>query len=226
MQFNKPIIGLTGGLASGKSTVASFFKSIGDCDVISSDEVSREVMQPGQACFEDIVKEFGKEILLPADDQGVEYIDRKALRKIVFGDSLEAQANLKKLEAITHPYIRARELELFNRSDKDYILWDVPLLIEKKLWDYCDEIIVVQADRQTQIQRALTRDPTANLKIIVDILNTQATNEERVAHAKYVIINDDNVSKKDLELKVSRINNLIMEGTVKRFRKNLQTIKA
>ncbi|RIY32448.1 dephospho-CoA kinase [Psittacicella melopsittaci] len=226
MRLNKPIIGLTGGIASGKSTVANIFRNIGDCDIISSDDVSREVMQPGHPCYDEVVKTFGEGILLPEDSTGQRPIDRKALRSLVFGTSEQAKENLALLESITHPHIRSRELELFSKSEKDYILWDVPLLIEKKLWSYCDEIIVVQANRQTQIQRALERDPTTNLKIIVDILNAQASNQEREKHAKYVIVNDDTVTIKELSQKVGRVNNLIMEGTVKRFRRNLMNLKS
>ncbi|MFC6277384.1 dephospho-CoA kinase [Psittacicella hinzii] len=227
MQINKPIVGLTGGIASGKSTVASFFRLMGDCDVVSSDEVSREVMQPGHPCYLAVVAEFGTGILGKADPnnpKALRPIDRKLLRNLVFGNTPKKNAAREKLEKITHPFIRQREQELFAQSTKDYILWDVPLLIEKGLWRDCNEVIVVQADRQTQILRALERDPSANLKVIVDILNTQASNEQRAKYADFIILNNENVTKTELISKVAKINGYIMDGTVKRFRKNQQDL--
>lgn len=222
MQHRKPIIGLTGGMASGKSLIAKMFKDLGNCDVISADQVNAELMQPGNKGYDGVIAIFGKDILVDSAEEGsnpLSPIDRTKLRELVFTETPEAQANLKLLEDTLYPLIIARCQELFNHSTKDYIIWEVPLLIEKKWYVYCDEVVTVYCDRQTQIQRALERNSSYTLKVVVDMLNKQATNQERVQRSRYVILNQAEVTIEDLKEKVAIINQMILDEVVSKFRR-------
>lgn len=217
MEYVKPIIALTGGIASGKSTVTKYFKQIGDCDVISADEIAQLVVLPGRPAYHEVVAKFGDKILCKVDEKHphlLPEINRKALRQLVFGSSEASKKRLELLESIIHPYIKEQTQELINCSTKEFILWDVPLLYEKGLYNQAHEVIAIRCDRRTQIQRSLDRDPTMNLKIIRDIMDHQATDEQRESIAKYVLVNTGDVTESMLADKVARLNQLIMEGIV------------
>ncbi len=145
------IIGLTGGIASGKSMVASILKDMG-ATVIDADQLARKVVEPGTVAHREIVETFGSGILLP--DGG---IDRKALGAIVFSDA-EAR---KRLERITHPAIRKlaeQLLEAERLKGTEIVFYMVPLLLEAGLASTVDEIWIVYADNDTQMQRLMKRD--------------------------------------------------------------------
>lgn len=144
------IIGLTGGIASGKSTVSNMLKELG-LPVIDADQVAREIVEPGQRAFNDIVREFGPQVVGP-DGQ----LDRKALGDLVF-----AHPNLRlKLNSITHP----RLWEVFNYrmqelpADVKIVVWDVPLLLETGMDQKVDEVWLVWVDVPLQIERLMKRD--------------------------------------------------------------------
>jgi dephospho-CoA kinase len=145
------LIGLTGGIASGKSTVATILKQLGAA-VINADDLSREVVQPGHPAWKEIVETFGADILQPDKT-----LDRKKLRTIVFDDP-DAR---KKLEAIIHPKVRAlagekiRELAAAGRS---VIVYEVPLLFEGGLHHWLRPVILVVCDIETQKRRLRDRD--------------------------------------------------------------------
>ncbi len=145
------VIGLTGGIASGKSTVAALFDGAG-IPVVDADKVAREVVAPGRPAHAAVVQAFGTEIL--RDDGS---IDRPKLGRAVFADA-SARA---KLNAITHPHIRAEiavRLRNLSRQGTTLAVVDVPLLYETGDPSAYDEVIVVYVDEQTQLERLMARD--------------------------------------------------------------------
>jgi dephospho-CoA kinase len=148
------LVGLTGGIATGKSTVAEAFRRLG-CVLIDADVLAREVVEPGEPAYREIVAAFGREVLGP---DGA--LDRKKLGTIVFADA----AKRKRLEAITHPRIRERvlrRLEALAARDFDGIaLFDAPVMIESGNYKTMDRLVVVVTDPATQAARLWARDGT------------------------------------------------------------------
>ncbi|GBF11793.1 dephospho-CoA kinase [Tepidibacillus sp. HK-1] len=144
------LIGLTGGIGSGKSTVSNLFAKYG-IPVIDVDQIAREIVKPGEEAWQMIIDHFGSEILLP--DQT---IDRKKLGKIIFNDSQKREI----LNEITHPIIfaslvkRAKELQ----TKYDHVIVDIPLLFESKRERLFDLIVVVYVDPKIQLSRLMERD--------------------------------------------------------------------
>ena len=175
------LFGLTGGLASGKSSVADRWKARG-LAIIDADQTAREVVAPGTSGLAEIVDAFGQEMLLPSGA-----LDRKKLGAVVFAD---AKAR-KKLELITHPRIaaamlkRAGELE---SQDEPLGCYEAPLLIEGGFADLCRPLVVVAADEQTQIARAMTRDKLAESDVRAR-LKAQLPLAAKIAAADHVIHN-------------------------------------
>jgi dephospho-CoA kinase len=185
-------IGLTGGIASGKSTVTQRFSELG-VPVIDADIASRAVVQPGTAGLQQIVQRFGSTILGPGGD-----LNRAALRAQIFGDS----SLRKELEAILHPLIRT----YMEHQAKDvvfpYLIMAIPLLIESgSSRDRVDRILVIDADDNTQIRRLQERDGSS-LDQARAILASQASRESRLAAADDVLVNDGTVT--DLRQAVDR----------------------
>ena len=146
------LVGLTGGLATGKSTVSEILRGLG-CVVLDADVLAREVVEPGQPALAAIVQEFGPDVLQPDGT-----LDRKRLGTIVFADP----GRRKGLEAITHPAIRDRFLGRLAQLEADgfegIVVWDAPVMIETGGHKAMDRLIVVVADTPTQRARALARD--------------------------------------------------------------------
>lgn len=145
------IIGLTGGIASGKSTVSKKLARLG-ADIIDADRIAREIVEPGQKAWEQIIAYFGKDILLPNGN-----IDRKKLGVYVFADVKKRQ----KLEQITHPEILARIREKINAAQlagRSMAVLDIPLLIEVGWTDMVHQLWLVYVDRDIQIKRLMRRD--------------------------------------------------------------------
>jgi len=175
------VIGLTGGIASGKSTVARILERLGAV-VIDADILAREAVLPGTPAHQAIVDSFGPEILLPDTS-----LDRKALGRIVFADP-EAR---RRLEAITHPAIaRLAEERLAEarRSDAPAVFYVAPLLIEAGATERVDDIWVVYADRETQIARLTERDGIGREEA-EQRLAAQMPMEEKAAFGSAVIDN-------------------------------------
>lgn len=177
------IIGLTGGIGSGKSTVAQRFAELG-IPVIDADIISRELVSPGQPALEEIAQQFGADILLPSGE-----LDRAQLRQLVF-----SQPNArKKLEAILHPRVRAevhRRVAALQDSNPPpaYCILCVPLLIESGWQDLVQRILVVDTDRERQIQRTQQRDQLSRQQINA-IIDSQADRDTRLAAADDIITN-------------------------------------
>jgi len=175
------IIGLTGGIASGKSTVARLLEKLGAV-VIDADQLAREAVLPGSAACTKIAEAFGSGILNPDGT-----IDRKALGSIVFSDP----AARNRLEAITHPAIRRlaeERIEQLRTAGAAVVFYMAPLLIEAGLTSRVDEIWVVYADRDTQLQRLMLRDAMGRDEAR-QRLAAQMGMEEKKTFARIVIDN-------------------------------------
>ncbi len=146
------LVGLTGGIATGKSSVAEILKSLG-CVVLDADTLAREVVEPGRPALEAIAREFGREVLR-ADGT----LDRKRLGAVVFAQP----ERRRRLEAITHPAIRerfvARLAELEAQGFAGLVVWDAPVMIESGGHRQMDRLVVVVTDDATQRERAIARD--------------------------------------------------------------------
>ncbi|MDI6689673.1 MAG: dephospho-CoA kinase [Actinomycetota bacterium] len=176
------VIGVTGGIATGKSTVAKLLASRG-AKVIDADQISREVMAPKSEVWEKIVTYFGEEILLQDGS-----IDRKKLAKIVFSDPQE----LEVLNRLTHPsiikVIEDRLEELKRTRWDQVIVFDCPLLIETQLLPLVDEVVVVTTKEETQIKRLEEKGLSAEEARAR--MRAQIPQEERVKFADYIVEND------------------------------------
>lgn len=186
-------IGLTGGIASGKTTVANLFADLG-VPVIDTDVIARDVVEPGQPALEEIRVQFGDSVI---NQSGM--LDRAAMRKLVFLDS-EARA---KLEAILHPRI-GDEVRRQSRSTKsDYQIIAVPLLVGSPLLQFVDRVLVVDCREDTQIERLLKRD-AGTLAEAKRIIASQSSRDQRLAIADDVISNDLDLAH--LEKQVTRLH--------------------
>jgi dephospho-CoA kinase len=176
-------IGLTGGIASGKSTAAKFFGALG-VPILDSDQVARDVVEPGQPPLERLVERFGQKILT-ADG----HLDRPALRDIVFSDP-RARADL---EALTHPAIGAAMEARSAAAGGPYQILVIPLLVEKNLAAHVDRVLVVDCDEELQMRRLRDRDGSTPEQVQA-ILRAQAPRAARLKAADDVIRNDTDMS--------------------------------
>jgi dephospho-CoA kinase len=177
--FAEPDVwGLTGGIASGKSTVAGFFADEG-FEIIDADKISHELTRAGGAAHDEIVKRFGT-------------ADRGELRKTVFADP----AARSDLEAILHPKIRA-ESERRIKAAKHAIIYEATLLVETGRYRDFSGLIVVSAPQEQRLERILAREPSRSMtrELAAQILSTQLSDAEREAKATWVIHNDDSLER-------------------------------
>ncbi len=177
-------VGLTGGIASGKTTVADLFAELG-VPVIDTDVIARQVVEPGEPGLARVQEAFGDGVI---DASG--RLDRKGLRRRVFS----SQADRKRLEEILHPFIRARMLEQSAAAGGPYQIIVVPLLVESGLEGLFDRILVVDVPRETQISRLLERDRESQDQA-KSILSAQASREERLSAADDIIQNTGGLDK-------------------------------
>jgi dephospho-CoA kinase len=177
-------IGLTGGIASGKSTVARFFAALGVA-VIDADEIAREVMSPSSHLLAKLAARFGPRIL-----SGDGSLDRAALRRIVFADS-KARTDL---EALTHPAILERMRERAAAASGPYQILAIPLLVETGAAREVDRVLVVDCAEETQVARLQARDG-ATLQEARGMLAAQASREQRLAAADDIIVNDGDLHR-------------------------------
>ena len=177
---DKPLrIGLTGGIASGKSTVADMFAELG-VPVIDTDVIARDVVRPGEPALEEIREAFGDGVIA-ADGT----LDRPAMRAIVFGDDTAR----RRLEAILHPRIGEKTREQADSAGGDYQVIVVPLLVGSALLAFVDRVLVVDCDEATQVARLLARDAESEAQAR-RILAAQSSRDERLAIADDIVAND------------------------------------
>ena len=189
------LVGLTCGIASGKSTVAAILRRLGAA-VIDADELARQVVQPGQDAWQEIVDAFGPEVL--REDRS---LDRPKLRKIVFEDP---QARTK-LEAMIHPRVRALAEEKIRdlaAAGQAVVVYEVPLLFEVRLHETLRPVILVACDPKTQTERIMKRD-RVNRAEAQKTIAAQMSLEEKRKLADYVIENDG--SPEELERQVRKL---------------------
>ncbi|GAB7388602.1 dephospho-CoA kinase [Bacillaceae bacterium] len=175
------VAGLTGGIATGKSTVAEMFVRRGAV-LIDADRIARLVVQPGKKAWRRIVERFGESVLLPSRE-----LDRAALGEIVFRDPLAR----KDLEQITHPEIRREMLEQIGRAQANgdpLIIVDVPLLIERNMQAMFEKVILVYVDAETQLRRLMARNGLTEEQALRRI-SAQMPIEEKRKYADYIIDN-------------------------------------
>ncbi|MCG7366001.1 dephospho-CoA kinase [Pantoea sp. ACRSH] len=171
-------VALTGGIGSGKSTIANAFAALG-VPIIDADVIAREVVEPGSAALQRIAERYGERILT---EQGA--LNRPRLREIIF-QSPDEKAWLNNL---LHPLINARTQQLKALSTAPYVLWVVPLLVENGLQHQADRVLVVDVDEATQLRRTIQRDGIDRQQA-QNILSAQATRSARLAVADDVINN-------------------------------------
>lgn len=187
------VVGLTGGIASGKSTVARLFAALG-VPVVDADEVAREVVEPGRPALAAIRERFGEGVL---DAQG--RLDRPGMRRRIFADA-SARADL---ESILHPRIRERMDRRLAEADAPYAIAMIPLLLETGQAQRFACVLVVDAPRDAQISRARSRDGSSQ-DTLEGILAAQMDRDTRLARADDVIHNDGDVE--ELRTQVQRLH--------------------
>ncbi|REG85485.1 dephospho-CoA kinase [Marinomonas pollencensis] len=196
-KYAPPIIGLAGGIGSGKSTITKYFNNLG-IQSVDADDVAREVVQPGSSCLTKIVERFGANILLTDGT-----LDRKALRDIVFKHPDERRW----LESITHPEIRASIATQLANAHSPYVLLVHPLLFETEQNKLCKFVVVIDTPKEIQIERIIRRDQSTEEQAL-RIINTQLNNEERLKQADFILKNNSNLI--DLDDKVVTLNQCIL----------------
>lgn len=201
----KFILGITGGSGAGKTTVSDFFREKG-IEVVDGDKVSRLIMEPGEACFEETVKNFGEEIL---DENG--FLVRKKLGQIVFSDS----EKLEILNKITHKYITEYFFEKVKNSESDIVGFDGAALFESGLDKVCDAVLGVIADEDIRVERITKRDgismQDARLRI-----NSQKNNQFYIEKCDFLVYNNgrDEIFEQ-LEEVLKTLETKIREGVKK-----------
>ncbi len=197
-----PLIGLTGGIGSGKTTVSDLLAKLG-AGIVDTDLIAHQITAPNGVAISLIEKQFGSEFI--ATDGA---LNRERMRALIFNNP-EAR---KSLETITHPLIRqetARQALQLNKDGAPYLVFVVPLLIESGSWkDLIDRLVVVDCPKETQIKRVMQRSNLTQEEV-ERILAAQASREERLKHADAVIENQG--SLKELEVQVENLHQKILQ---------------
>ncbi|MCZ2720473.1 dephospho-CoA kinase [Marinomonas sp. 15G1-11] len=197
--MKKILVGLTGGIGSGKSTVAKLFSQL-NVEYIDVDDISRETVLPGSLLLSKISKRYGSDIL-----NSDHTLNRSKLRSIIFNDLSEKEW----LESVSHPAIRQLTMERIESFTSKYCLLVHPLLFETNQDQICDAVIAISVSKDLQVERVCNRDKTSSAEAL-KIINTQLSNDDRVAKAKYVIENTGNVD--ELGDKVSLLHQQILNS--------------
>ncbi len=200
MNHTPPLVVLTGGIASGKSTASRAFERHG-IRVVDTDLLAREIVQPGQPALKEIARLLGESFILP-DGQ----LDRPRLRQHVFANPQARQ----QLEAITHPRIRQLAMERAAQASSPYVLLVVPLFVETGCAYPAWQTVVVDVPESIQLQRLMARDGM-DAQQARQILDAQASRENRLAVADHVLRNDGTPG--DLEEQVARLHRQLMDKT-------------
>ncbi|NCT77471.1 dephospho-CoA kinase [Pseudomonas stutzeri] len=192
------ILGLTGGIGSGKSAVAEQFASLG-VHTVDADQAARWVVEPGRTALLQIAQHFGDGVLLPTGE-----LNRAALRERIFADPAERQW----LERLLHPLIRSEIADHLARADSPYAIMVSPLLIESGQYRTVDRVLVVDVPEVLQVARTVARDQASEEQVRA-ILKVQAAREERLRHADDVLVNDRDLSW--LRSEVERLHHFYLQ---------------
>ncbi|WED22350.1 dephospho-CoA kinase [Vibrio sp. JC009] len=189
------IVGLTGGIASGKTTVANLFNQHFQIEIVDADIVAREVVEPGTEGLQAIAEHFGRSILTSEKT-----LDRSKLREIIFSRPEEKEW----LNNLLHPMIRQKMNESLSAIKSPYALLVIPLMVENQLQSMADRILVIDVSPETQIQRTVMRDNVADDQAKA-ILASQADRQQRLAIADDIILNEDD--EQDLLAQITTLHN-------------------
>lgn len=200
MTINTPtIIGLAGGIGSGKSTITKFFNDIG-IQSVDADDVARLIVEPGSLCLNAIHQRYGNDILL---NDGT--LNRRVLRDIIFDNPEERTW----LESLTHPAIRVEILAQLNATTSPYVLLVHPLLFETKQDATCEYVIAIDVPENIQLQRVMSRDNISR-ESAEKIMAAQLSNKERIKRADFVLENSGNIA--EMNAKVLKLHKKILES--------------
>ena len=187
------IIGLTGGIGSGKTAVSDSFEALG-IDVVDADLASRVVVQKGKPCLLKIAQHFGEDILTKEAE-----LDRAKLREIIF----KSEEEKNWLESLLHPAIANQIQDELNASKSPYTILVSPLLLETNQKDFCSKVLAVDVPVETQVERTLKRDGVSKEQVQA-IINSQISRNDRLNLADEVIVNDGTLE--DLEIAVKTLH--------------------
>lgn len=176
---NTFVVGLTGGIGSGKTAASDFFSGQ-NIDIVDADIVARDVVAIGTPCLAEIITHFGENILLKDGS-----LNRQKLREIVFNDDEEKAW----LNALLHPAIREKMLSDLAASNSVYVVFSVPLLFENDLDTLCNCSLLIDVSEQTQIQRTTARDDSSEA-LVKQIMASQMPREEKRIRANYIVNNE------------------------------------
>jgi dephospho-CoA kinase len=194
------LIGLTGNIACGKSTVLRFLQAQG-AYTIDADTISHRLMQVGGSAYAPVLAAFGEDILAEANQDGTfqpRPIDRRKLGAIVFGDA----ERLRQLELIVHPLVRIDMLDQIARADSQVIVVDAIKLLENRLDASCDSIWVVTCDPNIQLERLMQRNQFSREEALLRI-EAQAPQAEKVARATVVIDNSGSLANTQAQVEIA-----------------------
>ena len=187
------IIGLTGGIGSGKTAVSETFEKLG-ITVVDADLASRVVVEKGKPCLEEIAKHFGDDILNENDE-----LNRAKLREIIFNSDSEKLW----LESLLHPAIAEQIKDELNASKSPYTILVSPLLLETNQRDFCDKVLVVDVPIEIQMERTTKRDGVSEDQV-KSIIKSQINRDERLQLADEIILNEGSIE--DLEMIVRELH--------------------
>lgn len=177
------VVALSGGVASGKSTIASLFANLG-VPIIDADIIARQIVKVGTEPFIQIVKHFSQEILLPNGE-----LDRSQLREIIFNNEHERLW----LNNLLHPLIHQETQRQIARQKAEYIIWVVPLLVENNLHNFADRVLMIDIPESLQLERLVKRDHISE-SLAKKMILSQASSAKRLAYADDIIYNNGDLN--------------------------------
>jgi dephospho-CoA kinase len=187
------IVALSGGIASGKSTIAHLFAQLG-VPIIDADVIARQIVEVGTPALAQIAKHFSQEILL-----GNGELDRSQLREIIFNNDHERLW----LNNLLHPLIAQETQKQFTQQSSPYVIWVVPLLIENNLHQLADRILMIDIPEELQLKRLINRDKISE-SLAKKMMGSQVSLTDRLAFADDVIVNDGDLAS--LTIQVDRLH--------------------
>jgi dephospho-CoA kinase len=193
LENRRLILGLTGGIGTGKSSVAAEFKNLGIC-IVNADEGSRAVVEPGKPALSKIASQFGGQIILSDGS-----LNRTALREIIFNNASKKQW----LEELLHPIIRDWIVGHLNDSDSPYVILESPLLLETDQHELVDTTLLIDLPVELQLERAGARDAN-NSKQIQRIIDSQMPREQKISKADWIF--DNSGEKAMISLRVNQLH--------------------
>lgn len=191
-------VGLTGGVASGKTTVSDLFRQLG-IEVIDADTLVRELLGKDSACYQQVLREFGRDVITESGD-----INRAWLRQRIFSDPVAK----KKLESILHPQVRLQMQALAGQCSGPYCILSIPLLVEAGMQDMVDRVLIIDLDEMQQLTRLKARDQI-DTEQAQNMLNNQCRREQRLAIADDIIDNQGRAAA--LNKQVQRLHQFYLE---------------